>query len=117
MNASLAKICSDWWAERFEIDEKREAFRAELARRLVADEISDHDRRGFGITLYVDYDPMGTLLEIVHLIGIECRGFLFSADGILPCKRDMTIRPDGSVEVRDGLVQSEWLVPRAEIVE
>jgi hypothetical protein len=110
IDAALADTCAAWWSERFLLDEKREAFRAELARRLAADEISDSDRYGLGVRLIVDYDPQGTLLEIVRGLGIECRGFMFSADGVLLCKRRMKIRKDGTVEVEDGRVPPVALV-------
>lgn len=116
IDAGTAKLCAYWWAERFQIDDKRVVFREELERRLVTGEVDDRDRREAGIFLEVDYDPRGTLLEIVRWLGIKCCGFLCSADGILPRKRRMWICNDGSVEVQDGRVSPVWLVPRPEVI-
>lgn len=103
MNETTAEICADWWAERFLIDDKRAAFRAEIFRRFITGECDEQDRRGNGtISLQVDYDPFGTLLDVVRSIGVPCSGYMCSADGILLKKRKMWIRADGTVEVSDG---------------
>lgn len=116
---ATAALCADWWAERFMIDDKRHEFRAELQRRLVSGEVHKGDRYGSGagiIRLEVDYDPRGTLLEVIRSLGIECRGSMFSADGILPRKRRMRIGlADGSIEVQDGRVPPDWLRPHPEV--
>lgn len=70
---SLAKISADWWASRLQIIHKREA--APWGR----------------MFLRVDYDPWDELLEVIREIGIECRGCMYSADGILPMKTSMRI--------------------------
>lgn len=82
---SLAKISADWWASRLQIIHKREEFAAALARRIVA--AAPWGR----MFLRVDYDPWDELLEVIREIGIECRGCMYSADGILPMKTSMRI--------------------------
>lgn len=110
----VAALCADWWAERFMIDGMRYEFRTVLYRRLTEVGLHAGDCRGFGVRLRVDYDPQNTLLDVVRALGIECSGFMFSADGILPRKREMKIYQDGGVEVFDGRVPGVWLRPRPE---
>lgn len=121
MAPAVAALCADWWAERFMIDDKREAFRTALRQRLETGDIHRKDQYGQGssiIRLEVDYDPRGTLLEVIQSLGIECSGCMFSADGILPRKRRMRIgRADGSIEVQDGRGHVDWIVRPPEDTE
>lgn len=89
-----AKIAA-WWAERFQIDDRREAFRAALVAYLEA-HAGDAE-----IVLDVDYDPRGPMLEIVRSAGVDCRGCMYSADGILPRKTTMIVDSTGTV-VKEG---------------
>ena len=82
--SKVAKIAADWWAERFRIEDKREAFR-EALRRVIAE--YPHKR----MRLKVDYDPWGDMLAAVRAAGVECSGILHSADGVLPRKTLMKI--------------------------
>lgn len=84
-NQTSREFAADWWAERFQKDEHREAFRVELLRLLNAE--GPHD-----IRLSVDYDPEGLLLEAIQNIGIPCSGSMFSADGLLPRKTFMRVK-------------------------
>lgn len=80
-----AQMAADWWAERLRQGD-REAFRADLAKRIDA-ALDDH-----GIVFTEnDYDPQGILLESVRAIGIECRGFMFSGKGIFPDKHALDV--------------------------
>lgn len=109
LDENTASIASNWWAERFLIDDKRDQFRAELHRRLVDGSHELDDERGFGLSMSVDYDPEGTILDVVVAVGIECRGFMFSAKGIFPYKTRMRIYRDGRI-MASGFSTSEWLV-------
>lgn len=112
LNPGVSLICADWWAERWQLSATRESFRVMLKLRLFCDAICEEDRFSFGIRLEVDYDPFGTLLEIVRDLGIECRGFCDSARDILPMKTRMKIYTTGGVEISDGKVAPVWLIPR-----
>lgn len=48
-----------------------------------------------------DYDPDQTLLSSLHDAGVECKGFMFSCDGILPRKTWMKIERE-KVMVKEG---------------
>jgi hypothetical protein len=52
--------------------------------------------------LDVDYDPRPPLLGALLEAGIACRGFMFSADGLLPRKTVMWVNFDGSTVVKLG---------------
>ena len=88
---AAAHVAGQWWADRLDPQhaEKRQAF-AEAIERLVADAL----KREKFVRLESDYDPQGLLLDAVREIGIECRGFLGSSDGILPRKTYILVRPD-----------------------
>jgi hypothetical protein len=92
----VAFACADWWADRLECADKRDAFRASLQRRII-----DECHPEYGMRLEVDYDPSGPLLRALHDIGVECRGFMFSADGLFPTKTRMYISKE-RVEVVEG---------------
>lgn len=87
------QIAATWWAERLEIVDKREAFRAALVAVLEA--------RPLPNSLGVDYDPDGFLWEALTRSGIDCSGSLFSARGILPAKTRMWF-DNGGISVREG---------------
>lgn len=82
-----AKMAAEWWADRLQQGD-RAAFVAAL-RDLVA---RDLEARG-SCHLECDYDPAGHLLEAVRAAGVECRGFMFSAKGILPEKHSLAVWP------------------------
>lgn len=86
----LRDICAQWWADRLQIVEKRELFKQALLPKI-------HDE----MDLWVDYDPNKPLLDALHEAGIECKGFGFSAKGILPMKTGIVIR-DGVAEAKVG---------------
>lgn len=90
INQETAELCARWWADRLEIEERREAFRKALIPKIAED-----------MFLAVDYDPDDTLLEALHEAGIQCRGALFSARGILPEKTRMRINNSG-ITVNEG---------------
>lgn len=93
----VASTAAAWWGARFQVDDKREAFRASLEKRIV-EALSENPRF---LRLECDYDPFDMLLDAVRDSGIDCRGWLFSGDGVLPCKTRMRIK-DGVIEVREG---------------
>lgn len=99
-----ANMAADWWSERLEAGDKT-AFR-ETIRAGVEEALRDPGR-GM-IQLECDYDPRGLLLNAVHAAGIECRGMMFSARGILPEKHELTVWPD-KLEPKEGYGQ--WLDP------
>lgn len=83
-----AKMAAEWWGDRLQQGD-RAAFVATL-RDLVARDLE----AGGECRLECDYDPDGHLLEAVRAAGVECRGFLFSAKGILPQKHLLDVRVD-----------------------
>lgn len=86
-----------WWAERWIPNDTREAFRAALRLRLEAFETDvPPGSVGWLVQLDCDYDPKGMLLDAVHDAGVECRGFMFSAQGLLPSKHCVTIHGDNA---------------------
>ena len=93
-----------WWASRWEKPESREAFaaalRSELDNREALTE-SGHLTSNGSVFLHVDYDPAGPLLAAARAVEPDCRGFMFSAKGLLPYKTRMSIYPDG-IEVSCG---------------
>lgn len=78
------EFAAQWWAEKFMRDDMREMFKAELMARIpdTGDTLLD-----------VDYDPSGILLDAVRAVGLKCAGVFFSANGILPNKTLMWVRP------------------------
>lgn len=72
---SINEYAADWIAGWFMVEGKREAFREAVLRRLPEGDWE----------LKSDYDPQDLLLEIVREV-VECRGVMFSSDGILPRK-------------------------------
>jgi hypothetical protein len=97
-----------WWAERWIPDATREAFRAAVRLRHEAWEYDvPSDYGGCLLELSCDYDPRGMLLEAVRDAGHECRGFMFSAQGLLPSKHCVLIHI-GNAEAKAGY-GADWL--------
>lgn len=97
-----ALAAAKWWADRLEQGDK-ERFAAALAPKIKAALEADGVAR-----LESDYDPAGILLDAVREIGIECRGFLFSARGIFPQKHSLDVYSD-RLEPKEGY--GNWLDP------
>lgn len=93
MSEEMNKVAADWWAERFQIDHKREAFRTAIIE--VLQDNPDWSE------LYCDYDPQGLLLTAVRAAGESCAGLLFSAKGMLPSKTGL-FRRYGEVRAKEG---------------
>lgn len=89
------ECAAKWWAERLGSDyaAKRNDFKASLLKVLNANP-KWHE-------LYCDYDPQDLLLDAVRGAEIECRGSMFSADGMLPRKTGLFQR-DGKIESKEG---------------
>lgn len=102
MDSEQIEKCADWWTDRLKVDGKRAEFRAALVDLIRSDAFDKEERYGYGINLSVDYDPSPTLLAAIRTAGIECRGFMWSAEGVLPMKTSMKIRTDGSIEAHQG---------------
>jgi hypothetical protein len=88
-------MAADWWAERLQKGD-RQKFKDALMpfiERAVAENGSCY--------LQCDYDPMGPLLDAVRAAGLHCSGCMFSADGILPYKTSLWVRPD-RLEPKEG---------------
>lgn len=97
-----ADMAGIWWAERLGKGDK-EAFA-----KAVSNRVFDKLVQSGSAILECDYDPFGILLDSVREIGIDCRGFLFSAKGILPYKHLMTVYPH-RLETKTGYGQ--WQDP------
>lgn len=87
---SINERAANWWAERFELAEKRDQFKSALLKHLPDGDWS----------IYNDYDPQGYLLDAVREV-TECRGFMFSGDGLVPRKTGM-IREDDKLIAKEG---------------
>jgi hypothetical protein len=92
-----------WWAANWGPDETQVKF-ADALREVLSVPV-EPTHANDALILAVDYDPQGLLLEAIRKFQ-ECRGFMFSAEGILPLKTVMRITP-AMVEVRAGR-RSEW---------
>lgn len=79
-----------WWGERFGIAEKRQQFEQALIKHL-----PDEDWY-----TYNDYDPDGFLLDAVREV-VECRGNMFSGDGLFPRKTGLR-RYDNVLFAKEG---------------
>lgn len=80
-----AEMAAEWWAERLQQGD-RAVFKSTLKPLVQADLEED------GVCwLDVDYDPRGHVLTAVRAAGVECRGCMFSAEGILPMKHSLRV--------------------------
>jgi len=86
-NEIAARMATDWWADRLMSGDKRK-FKDTLYPLVLAD-LNEHGQ----CNLECDYDPFGHLLTAVRAAGLECRGFMFSARGILPQKHVLDVLP------------------------
>jgi hypothetical protein len=84
----VAKYVAGWWTDRLMMGDK-DAFRSFLERAVAA----QLQERMF-VHVECDYDPRDILLDAVRAAGVECRGMLFSARGILPSKHSTTVYPE-----------------------
>ena len=84
-NAKAARIAGEWWAERLQRGDKAQ-FAHEVERRTL-EKLEKEGR----VNLNCDYDPLDILLDAVQAIGLECTGYFFSADGILPRKHELRV--------------------------
>ena len=101
---SAASMAALWWADRLEKGDKVKF--VETLTKLIDHELHTaagicrelKNRHGVDrepdCTLRCDYDPQGILLDAVHAAGIECRGSMFSADGVLPRKHVLHVYRD-----------------------
>jgi hypothetical protein len=96
LNAATAKAAADWRTKRLQSGDK-EKFRAFLEVEILKALETDGQ-----IFLECDYDPFGLLLDAVKEAGHkDCRGFMFSARGILPQKHTLDITP-GLLKPKEG---------------
>ena len=91
-----SKMAGEWWAKRLNPAHaaKREAFAAAVAKNCEA-ELRRNSKYEPYTFLEVDYDPSeGAMLDAVReVIDPNCRGFGFSAQGILPLKHSLAVTP------------------------
>ena len=99
---NINEIAAQWWADRFEIKDKREELKEALLKHL-----PDGDWK-----TYNDYDPDGPLLLAVSEV-TECRGFMFSGDGLFPRKTGLHRR--GDILVAKEGYGADWIVVNAEL--
>ncbi len=91
-----AEAATKWWADRLQSGDAAKF--AAILRPLID---ADLRKRGECWT-ECDYDPRGHLLTAVRAaVDPECRGFGFSARGILPTKHHLRILPD-RLEPKEG---------------
>ena len=90
-----ATKAAEWWANKLDsqYSEKREMFKQALYFRLINHPNWDK--------LQNDYDPDDILLAALEDVEIECRGYLFSGDGIFPSKTTMLNEKEG-IRVKVG---------------
>lgn len=93
--APAALMAAVWWGERLQRGDK-EAFVKWLAM-IVTSELALNGK----CYLECDYDPDKHLISALAAAGVECRGFLFSASGILPTKHELSVFPD-RLEPKEG---------------
>jgi hypothetical protein len=94
-NEAAANAAADWWTERL-MGGDRQKFRDSLRANVLAD-LNATGR----CYLECDYDPQKHLLTAARDAGLECRGFMFSARGILPQKHSLDVTPD-KLEPKEG---------------
>ncbi len=102
MASKAATMAADWWTERLRQGDK-EAFRTRLTELIDA----QLEKRAM-VSVSVDYDPDTTLIDALKAAGVECRGFLFSADDIFPRKHDLLI---SKTELRPKEGYGNWTDP------
>lgn len=107
MNHDRAAAIAGWWASALEVEEKREAFRAALLLLVQAEQFDDSETFCDFWKIDVDYDPGPTLLAAIRAAGIECRGFMYSADGLLPTKTRMRIARDSDAVTVSQIVRDD----------
>lgn len=101
-NERAAAMATEWWAARLmsgDVDKFKEALRPLILEKLEKEGVCYLD---------CDYDPHEPLLTAVRAAGIECRGFMFSAYGILPQKHSLKVFPH-ELKPKEGY--GNWLNP------
>jgi len=94
---SVVQAAVAYWVDELQRKDKRDAFREALTKVLEREY-----KPGTRLDLTVDYDPFPPLLDAVRDAGIECRGCMFSADGLFFSKTRTHITEDGKFIVREG---------------
>ena len=79
-----------WWGERLKKG-NREIFELEVSAAVLN---ALDESGGKPVCIECDYDPCDLLCKALEKSGIECRGSMFSADGILPTKHRLIVYPD-----------------------
>jgi hypothetical protein len=100
---NINETAARWWSDRFGIADKRDALKAALMKHL-----PDGDWE-----TYNDYDPSGLLLAAVREV-TECRGCMFSGDGLFPCKTGLSRRND-VLRSKEGYAANWVIVPNNRI--
>lgn len=108
MKRETAEAVASWWANQLDDSHGPEAtvaFRDALADMVEREQFSGRETYEHRWALEVDYDPSPTLRAALQVAGIECRGFMFSAEGILPAKTRMKIWRDTETAEVDQIVR------------
>jgi len=110
--AIAARLAGEWWATRLDSSHSnmKGAFANAIAKRV------DTELRlkpEIGVYLECDYDPQGILLEAIReVIEPTCRGYRFSADGLLPQKHSLEVWRDRLSPIEGaGNISDDILVP------
>lgn len=93
---AAALLAANWWADHLQSGDRTKF--VDTLRPLVEADLQTNG----SCWLECDYDPFGHLLTAVRAAGHEeCRGFLFSAQGILPGKHSLDVTP-GKLSPKEG---------------
>lgn len=101
--SKTALAAAKWWGDRLQQGD-REKFEAHLAEAIDAslkEQEEKYPKYEPRVRLSCDYDPQGLVLDAVRAAGVECRGFMFSAEGILPQKHTLHVTK-GKLEPKEG---------------
>lgn len=106
-----AHLAADWWAERLLDESRRADFRATLIpifERELQEAAAEPGFEGSVDLGYVDYDPSEPLIEALAVVGIPCKGSLFSARNIFAAEKAGVKYQSGALVAKAGYAEP-WL--------
>lgn len=90
-----AELTAQWWTDKLQQGDKEVFF--VILRDIVHGELAMHGR----CKLSCDYDPDKHLIDALRAAGVDCRGVMFSAHGILP-ENHLTITTPDRIKQNTG---------------